>query len=110
MMTEAIDWAVQNAGQGDWTNVDSSKVAAAGMSCGGTEAYAMNQDDRVTAFGIFNSGTLDPSQTNATLAAVNVPIFFFLGGPSDIAYENVSLPCGCFYWWYVEGDLWLTWG
>lgn len=91
MMTEAIDWAVQNAGQGDWATVDASQIAAAGMSCGGTEAYAMNQDDRVTAFGIFNSGTLDPSQTDATLAAINVPIFFFLGGPGDIAYENVRI-------------------
>lgn len=90
MMTEAIDWATQNAGQGNWANIDSSHIAAAGMSCGGTEAYAMNADDRVTAFGIFNSGTLDPGQTDATLAAINVPIFFFLGGPSDIAYENVS--------------------
>ena len=90
MMTAAIDWAVQNAGQGNWANIDSSNIAAAGMSCGGTEAYAQNQDPRVTAFGIFNSGTLDPGQTDATLGAINVPIFFFLGGPSDIAYENVS--------------------
>ena len=90
MMTEAIDWAVQNAGQGNWANIDGSSIAAAGMSCGGTEAYAQNQDDRVSAFGIFNSGTLDPSQTDQTLGAINVPIFFFLGGPSDIAYENVS--------------------
>lgn len=89
-MTDAIDWARQNAGQGEWKNVDASRIAVAGMSCGGTEAYAQNQDSRLSAFGIFNSGTLDPSQTDATLGAINVPIFFFLGGPSDIAYENVS--------------------
>lgn len=90
MMTESIDWATQNAGQGDWANIDSSQIAAAGMSCGGLEAYDMNQDDRVTAFGIFNSGILDQAETDETLAAINVPIFFFLGGPTDIAYENVS--------------------
>ncbi|KAK2768867.1 hypothetical protein FQN54_000727 [Arachnomyces sp. PD_36] len=88
MMTASIDWASDNAGQGDYANIDATQIAAAGMSCGGTEAYAMNQDPRVTAFGIFNSGTLDPSQTDATLGAINVPIFFFLGGPTDIAYEN----------------------
>ena len=88
-MTEAIDWAAANAGQGEWANIDASQIAAAGMSCGGTQAYAQNQDSRVTAFGIFNSGTLDPAQTDATLGAINVPIFFFLGGASDIAYENV---------------------
>ncbi|KAL2752938.1 hypothetical protein ACRALDRAFT_1083471 [Sodiomyces alcalophilus JCM 7366] len=88
MMTAAIDWAVQNAGHGQWANIDSSQIAAAGMSCGGTEAYVQNRDPRVTAFGIFNSGTLDPGQTDATLDPINVPIFFFLGGPSDIAYQN----------------------
>ncbi|OJI98025.1 hypothetical protein ASPVEDRAFT_37466 [Aspergillus versicolor CBS 583.65] len=87
-MTQAIDWASENAGQGEWANIDATKLAAAGMSCGGTQAYAQNQDPRVTAFGIFNSGTLDASQTDATLGAINVPIFFFLGGPTDIAYEN----------------------
>ena len=94
MMTESIDWAVANAGQGDWANIDSSKIAAAGMSCGGTEAEAMNTDDRVTAFGIFNSGSLDAGQTGAIIGEIDVPIFFFLGGPSDIAYENVSLSRG----------------
>ena len=89
-MTAAIDWAVENAGQNEFVNVDGSTIAAAGMSCGGTQAYAQNQDSRLSAFGIFNSGTLDASQTDATLAAINVPIFFFLGGPTDIAYENVS--------------------
>ena len=91
MMREAIDWVVQNAGQGNWANIDASHIAAAGMSCGGTEAYAQNQDERVSAFGIFNSGTLDPSQTDATLDAINVPIFYFLGGPTDIAYGNVRM-------------------
>lgn len=48
-------------------------------------------DPRVTAYGIFNSGNLDPGQTSSIMPQINVPIFFFLGGPSDIAYGNVSL-------------------
>ncbi|SPO01617.1 uncharacterized protein DNG_04291 [Cephalotrichum gorgonifer] len=87
-MKEAIDWAVKNAGQGNWANINGSSIAAAGMSCGGIEAYGQNEDDRISAFGIFNSGTLDASKTDATLAAIKTPIFFFLGGQSDIAYEN----------------------
>lgn len=35
-MTAAIDWASENAGQGEWANIDGSRIAAAGMSCGGT--------------------------------------------------------------------------
>jgi hypothetical protein len=90
MMKQGVDWAVQNAGQGKWANINASKIAAAGMSCGGVQAYTLNRDSRISAYGIFNSGTLDASQTSATMAPINKPIFFFLGGPSDIAYNNVS--------------------
>ncbi|KAH7322538.1 hypothetical protein B0I35DRAFT_476480 [Stachybotrys elegans] len=88
MMKQAIDWISTNAGTGNYANVNASRIAAAGMSCGGTEAYAMVDDPRVSAYGIFNSGNLDPAQTTSIMPQINVPIFFFLGGPSDIAYEN----------------------
>ncbi|KFA46377.1 hypothetical protein S40293_11466 [Stachybotrys chartarum IBT 40293] len=88
MMRGSIDWISQNAGRGTYTNVDASRIAAAGMSCGGTEALAMVPDTRVRAYGIFNSGNLDAGSTNRIIPQINVPIFFFLGGPSDIAYGN----------------------
>ena len=53
--------------------------------------YNSVPDQRVTAYGIFNSGNLDPGQTSSIMPQIDVPIFFFLGGPSDIAYGNVSL-------------------
>jgi hypothetical protein len=96
-MKQAIDWAVSNAGKGAYANMDASRIAAAGMSCGGTEALAMVPDSRVKAYGIFNSGNLNDGDTNRIIPQVNVPIFFFLGGPSDIAYGNVRKPrriCG----------------
>lgn len=89
-MTQSIDWAVANAGKGNWVNMDASRIAVAGMSCGGIEAYANSLDDRVSAVGIFNSGQYDAAGTNANVPPINKPIFFFLGGPSDIAYQNVS--------------------
>jgi predicted peptidase len=42
-MKQAIDWISSNAGKGNYANVDASRIAAAGMSCGGTEAYAMGE-------------------------------------------------------------------
>lgn len=90
-MTASIDWAVNNAGQGDWVNMDASRIAAAGMSCGGVEAYDNSLDSRVTAVGIFNSGQYDEGGTNANVPPIDKPIFFFLGGESDIAYGNVSV-------------------
>ncbi|KAK4507288.1 hypothetical protein PRZ48_001023 [Zasmidium cellare] len=88
MMVESIDWAVENAGKGDWVKVDASKIAAAGMSCGGLEAYEQVSDERVSAFGIFNSGQFTESSTAEVVKKVKKPIFYFLGGESDIAYEN----------------------
>ena len=86
-MTDAIDWAVANAGKGAYAAVDASRVAAAGQSCGGIEAYAQASDPRVATIGIFNSGLL----TNYTsIADDKKPTFYFLGGSTDIAYVNVS--------------------
>lgn len=69
--------------------MDASRIAVAGQSCGGTQAYAIvNKDPRITAIGIFNSGMINATDTTPDL--VKVPIFFFLGGPTDIAYANVS--------------------
>ena len=87
MMTASIDWAVKNAGQGAYANVDATKIMAAGFSCGGVEAMAQTWDSRVQSIGIFSSGLL----TNTTAAKTfNKPILYCLGGSGDIAYTNVS--------------------
>ena len=86
-MTAGIDWIVKKAGTGTYANFDASRIIAAGYSCGGVEAYAQTWDPRVQSIGIWNSGFL----TNQTAAAaINKPVFYFLGGSSDIAYANVS--------------------
>jgi dienelactone hydrolase len=89
MMTASIDWAVKNAGQGAYANVDATKIMAAGFSCGGVEAMAQSWDSRVKSIGIFSSGLL----TNYTAAQTfTKPILYCLGGSSDIAYANVGFP------------------
>ncbi|KAI1810683.1 hypothetical protein GGS20DRAFT_162918 [Poronia punctata] len=85
MMTDSIDWVMANAGQGNYANVDSSKIMAAGFSCGGVEAYAQIYDERVATIGIFSSGLLE-NQTAAQ--TFDKPILYCLGGTGDIAYEN----------------------
>lgn len=89
MMTASIDFAVKVAGTGAYANVDATKIMAAGYSCGGVEAMAQSWDPRVNSIGIFSSGLL----TNYTAASTfTKPIFYVLGGPSDVAYANVSHP------------------
>jgi len=84
-MKQSIDFITRNAGQGQFANIDASRITAAGFSCGGVEAYAQINDARVQHVGIWSSGLL--SNYDAA-RSFRKPVFFFLGGPSDIAYQN----------------------
>ncbi|KAL8368237.1 hypothetical protein RB599_003921 [Gaeumannomyces hyphopodioides] len=101
-MRDSIDWISARAGAAGtaYATVDATKVAAAGMSCGGVEAYDQKDDARVATLGIFNSGLL---QNTGAAATIRKPIFFFMGGTSDIAYQNAerdyrNLPAGTPSW------------
>jgi dienelactone hydrolase len=90
-MTEAIDWVVENAGKGKYKHVDKARIATWGQSCGGLETYTSGaQDDRVQHLGIFNSGQLDDAASKAVASNITKPIFYFIGGLTDVAYEHVS--------------------
>ncbi|MFC4116781.1 alpha/beta hydrolase [Nonomuraea zeae] len=101
MLIDAVDWAVaENSRLGSRLRgrIDTTKVAVMGQSCGGLEAYEVSDDPRVTTTGIWNSGMLSDAD-NGQLARLHAPIGYFIGGPSDIAYENAMddwgrLPAG----------------
>ncbi|RDW64348.1 uncharacterized protein DSM5745_09759 [Aspergillus mulundensis] len=44
-LTEAIDWVYENAGKGDWTHIDKTRIGVWGQSCGGLEAYTAGAHD-----------------------------------------------------------------
>jgi hypothetical protein len=91
MMIDAIDWAVMNAGKGDYAHLDASRIAVAGQSCGGLEAYSAGVDKRVSMYGIFNSGgNLTGTVVGGGAKSITKPVFYFLGGPTDVAYSPVS--------------------
>jgi hypothetical protein len=87
---ETLEWVDKNAGQGKWANMDKTKIAVAGQSCGGLEAYQTGVDKRITTIGIMNSGQFSDAATASTVRTVKKPIFYFLGGSGDIAYKNVG--------------------
>ena len=101
MHTASIDWAVsENSRQGSkyYGKIDTSKIAVAGWSCGGLEAYAVSNDPRVTTTAIFSSGLLNDAD-DYQLRRLTKPIAYFIGGTSDIAYPNAiddwnKLPTG----------------
>ncbi|KAL2830852.1 Alpha/Beta hydrolase protein [Aspergillus cavernicola] len=104
MMRDAITWITTKSltpttnnsntdSNSKYTTVDPTRIAVAGQSCGGLEAYQLRNDERVLHLGIFNSGFFDFSflpgfESPEVIAEVDKPVFYFLGGESDIAYEN----------------------
>lgn len=82
-MREAVTWAANGAG--GLYNVRKDKIMVAGASCGGAQTWGFINDDRVTSIGILNSGGTSLANT------IKKPMFVALGGPSDIAYNGVSL-------------------
>lgn len=103
-MNDALLWISAKAGTcGKYANVRGEKIAAAGQSCGGLVAYSMRTDDRVDFLGIFNSGFITnttqaednlpagaPIEPASSIKEIHKPVFWFLGGPTDVAYSFVS--------------------
>lgn len=81
----SLKWISENAGKGKYANVDGTRIAVAGQSCGGLETYDVWSDPAVSVVGIFNSGEFG---TSVKSTKITKPVFFFLGGSTDIAYAN----------------------
>jgi len=100
LMTEAINWAIaQNSDRTSryYRKLDTSKIAVAGMSCGGLQTLEVAPDPRVTTAMICNSGVLGspgsgmpgmPALTKDHLEKLHTPVIYILGGERDIAYNN----------------------
>jgi uncharacterized protein YciI len=100
MLADAINWAIaQNGDKASpyYKKIDTTKVAVAGMSCGGLQALEVAPDPRITTAMICNSGILGsprsgmggmPSLTKDHLARLHAPTLYILGGEKDIAYNN----------------------
>jgi dienelactone hydrolase len=90
LLKTSIDWITTGAGKAKYRSLDSTRIAIAGQSCGGLEAYDLANDTRVSAIGIFNSGLFTAATSTQVASKITKPIFYFLGGSTDIAYANVS--------------------
>src|SRR5262245_29312434 len=88
-LTAAIDWLARESADPAsrfYQKVDTSRVAAMGMSCGGLMSYNVSADPRVATVGIWNSGLLQPD--DKIFAGIHSSVIIVTGGESDIAYAN----------------------
>lgn len=100
LMTDAINWAIaqnNNPASRYSGKLDTSKIAVAGMSCGGLQALETAPDPRVSTVMVCNSGIFInprgamggmPNLTKDQLKRLHTPVIYILGGKKDIAYEN----------------------
>jgi dienelactone hydrolase len=89
-MTQAVDW-VSKGGANKYGNIDITKIAAGGQSCGGLQAYSASyHDDRIKLTIMFNSGVVEDKKAYL-LKELKAPVAYLIGGPKDIAYNNVSI-------------------
>ena len=101
-LLDALEWITRQAAdsQSPYSGkVDVSRVAVAGMSCGGLQALDVAKDERFRTVMICNSGLFKqsnaatampgmPMPAKSRLQEIHTPILYLLGGPEDIAYEN----------------------
>jgi hypothetical protein len=89
-LLQSIDWAAAGAAGGKFGEVDMSKLAAAGQSCGGVQAYsAAYSDPRIKVLAIFNTGVIDPGR-RWMLKELKQDVALFHGGKGDFAYEKME--------------------
>jgi dienelactone hydrolase len=85
----AIDWiAKEGADRASrfYQKVETGRVAAMGMSCGGLMSYGASADPRVATVGIWNSGLIQPDEK--IFAGLHSPVIIVTGSEKDIAYAN----------------------
>ena len=73
--------------------IDTTKIAAAGHSCGGAQVLCNAGDPRLSTYLILNAGMGDMEMAGASRASLpqlHAPILYIVGGPSDVAFRNAQ--------------------
>ncbi len=76
-----------------YSYIDTTRIAAAGHSCGGAQVLANAADPHLKTYLILNAGMGDMEMAGAStesLKNVHAPILYIVGGPSDVAYQNAQ--------------------
>ena len=80
-------------GSGYYQFIDTTKIAAAGHSCGGAQVLSNAADPRLKTYLILNAGMGDMEMAGASrgsLPLLHAPILYIVGGPGDVAFQNAQ--------------------
>lgn len=95
-LKRGLDWMLQQArtkGSNYYQYIDTTKIAAAGHSCGGAQVLCNAADPRFKTLMIMNAGMGDMEMAGASRASlpkIHTPILYVTGGESDVAYLNAK--------------------
>jgi pimeloyl-ACP methyl ester carboxylesterase len=89
VMKKSLDWA-EGGGAKKYGDVDINRIVTAGHSCGGLEAMSTAYHDaRVKRVMLFNIAIFQ-DERRYLLQEIKIPVAWFVGGPQDMGYPNVS--------------------
>jgi len=100
-LLDGLEWLeAENGREGStfYGKVATDKVAVMGHSCGGLQSVKASTDPRVTTVVVLNSGMFPDGDQymirheleRSIIDEMHAPIAYFIGGESDIAYENAE--------------------
>ncbi|KAH6667933.1 hypothetical protein B0J14DRAFT_567283 [Halenospora varia] len=101
---DTIDWAIKNSASSKYGNIDTSKIASAGHSCGGLEAMSVGyHDSRVKLMMLFDIAIF-MDEKRYLLGELRSPVAWLVGGVKDMGFVNsekdyVLLPSGLPAYW-----------
>lgn len=91
---DSIDWAIKNSASSKYGNIDTSKIASAGHSCGGLEAMSVGyHDSRVKLMMLFDIAIF-MDEKRYLLGELRSPVAWLVGGVKDMGFVNVSFQNG----------------
>ena len=76
-----------------YSYIDTTRIAAAGHSCGGAQVLANANDPHLKTYLILNAGMGDIEMAGASkesLVNLHAPVLYIVGGPGDVAYQNAQ--------------------
>jgi hypothetical protein len=88
---DAINWITDQVKKGKFPDVDTTKIIAAGTSCGGFQTYTTSQHKQVIGAMLISSGLFGGSIRNK-LPMLTKPLGYFEGGTSDMG-KGITIYC-----------------